>query len=83
VSVPGPTSRKGTGKSKQIEMTEVETETETERKKDRTPLTIFFDATEDVVYVVGEEASGVKHRLNQAGDRAERHLLVMRVLVPL
>lgn len=45
--------------------------------------TIFFYATEDVVYVVGEEAFGVKHRLDQAGDRTEGHLLVMRVFVPL
>ena len=45
--------------------------------------TIFFYATEDVVYIVGEEAFGVKHRLDQAGDRAKGHLLIMRMFVPL
>lgn len=59
------------------------TEAETESKKDKTPLTVFFDTTKDIVHVVGEEAFGVKHCLDQAGDRTKRHLLIMRVLVPL
>lgn len=57
--------------------------TEKESKKDRAPLTIFFDATEDIVYVVREEALGIEHRLDKAGDRAKGHLFIMRMLVPL
>lgn len=57
--------------------------TDTESKKDRALLTIFFDPTEDIVYVVREEALGVKHCLDKAGDRAKGHLFIMRMLVPL
>lgn len=32
--------------------------------------TIFLDSAEDVVDVVGEEPFGIKHGLNQAGDRS-------------
>jgi hypothetical protein len=46
-------------------------------------LTIVLDATENVVDIVGEEATGVKHRLDQAGYRAKRHVLAVGVLVPL
>lgn len=45
--------------------------------------TIFLDAAENVVHVVWEEALCIEHRLNEPRDRTERHLLGVRVTVPL
>lgn len=46
-------------------------------------LTIFFNATEDVVYIVWEEAFCVEHCLNKPCDGAQGHFFVMGMLVPL
>ncbi len=49
----------------------------------RASLTILLDAAEDVVDVVWEEALRIEHRLDQTGDSAKRHVLCVRVSVPL
>lgn len=49
----------------------------------RQSLTVFFDTTQNVVYIVREESLSVKHRLDHPSDRFEAHRLVMGVLVPL
>ena len=46
-------------------------------------LTVFLDASEDVIDVVGEEALSIEHRLDQTGDRTKGHILRMCVSVPL
>jgi len=46
-------------------------------------LTVFFDATKDIVDVIWEEPLGVEHRLDEACDRPEWHRLVVSVSVPL
>ena len=51
--------------------------------KEKRALTVFLDAAEDVVDVVGEEALCVQHGLYEAGDRAQRHVLCVRMAVPL
>lgn len=50
---------------------------------ERRRRTIFLDSAENVVDVVGEEPFCVEHSLNQASNRSERHLLSMRVFIPL
>jgi hypothetical protein len=75
-SVTQPAKQNKKGDRNETDKTDVEGE-------DRTPLTVFFDATQDIVHVVREEPFGVKHRLDKPSDRAKWHLLIMRVLVPL
>lgn len=45
--------------------------------------TVVFDTSEDVVDVVGEETTCVKHSLYETCDRAQRHVLCMGMTVPL
>lgn len=49
----------------------------------RQSLTVFFDTTQNVVYIVREESLSVKHGLDHPSDRFEAHRLVMGVLIPL
>ena len=53
------------------------------RAKREGQRTIRLDTAENVVHVVREESASVQHRLDHPGDSLERHLLAMRVLVPL
>lgn len=46
-------------------------------------LTVFFDAAENIVHIVREEALPVQHSLYQASNCAQRHLLCVSVAVPL
>jgi len=46
-------------------------------------LTVFFDATEDIVHVVGEETLCIEHGLDHACNGTKRHVLRVRVAVPL
>ena len=45
--------------------------------------TVRLDPAEDVVHIVREESSSIQHRLDHSRDRLERHLLAVRVLIPL
>lgn len=45
--------------------------------------TIVLDSSEDVIDVKGEEATGVEHRLDKAGDGSQRHVLCMGMSIPL
>lgn len=47
------------------------------------PRTIFLDAAKDVVHIIGKEALGVEHGLNQPSDRAQRHVFRVRMAIPL
>lgn len=49
----------------------------------RQSLTVFFDTTQNVVYIVREESFSVKHGLDHPSDRFEAHSFVMGVLIPL
>jgi len=46
-------------------------------------LTILFDAAKNVVDVIWEETPGVKHGLDETRNCTDRHVLCMRMAVPL
>ena len=46
-------------------------------------LTIFLNATEDVIDIIGEESLCIQHSLNEACDGTKGHVFCMRVPVPL
>jgi hypothetical protein len=45
--------------------------------------TILFNATKNVVHVVGEEPTRIQHCLDKTRDSAERHIFCMCMAVPL
>jgi len=45
--------------------------------------TVFLNSAKNVINVVREEPFGVEHRLDQAGNCSQRHVLGVRVSVPL
>ena len=46
-------------------------------------LTIFFNAPEDIVNIIGEEATGVQHGLDKTRNGTNRHVLGMGMSIPL
>ena len=49
----------------------------------RDELTILFDAAKNVVDIVWEETPGIKHGLDETRNCTDRHVLCMRMAIPL